>query len=347
MKQNVQEIKYYDSYHVTNHQFFPVFIRVHCHHDKDTDQNQIKLASQPHDNNGLTNNERVVTSLVAGAIAGAIAKTTIAPLDRTKIFFQTSPSTHFSGREVLKYVLNTYKSTGFLSLWRGNSATMARIVPYAAIQFTAHEQWKRVLRVDQRKESEILRFVAGSLAGVTAQSLTYPLDLTRARLAISPKSKYKSLMDVFVKTTKSEGVKGLFKGYVPTIIGVIPYAGCSFYCYESLKRVWVKEFGPESVGGIERLCFGACAGIIGQTSSYPLDIVRRRLQTQTVDMATILKSRFHVFAIMKMIARTEGIVGGLYKGLSMNWVKGPVAAGISFASYDWIQGFLRSQLRSR
>ncbi|ODM94117.1 Mitochondrial coenzyme A transporter SLC25A42 [Orchesella cincta] len=291
------------------------------------------------DNNGLTNNERVITSLVAGAIAGAIAKTTIAPLDRTKIFFQTSPKTQFSAGQVLKYMYDTYRTTGFLSLWRGNSATMAPNSP-----FTAHEQWKRVLRVESSKNSEILRFAAGSLAGVTAQSLTYPLDLTRARLAISPKSKYSSLLDVFIKTIRNEGFRGLFKGYIPTLLGVIPYAGCSFYCYELLKRVWVKEFGVGSVGGVERLCFGACAGIIGQTSSYPLDIVRRRLQTQTVHTDSI--AGFKVYAIMKQIARTEGIIGGLYKGLSMNWVKGPVAAGISFASYDWIQQFLRTQLRS-
>lgn len=49
----------------------------------------------------------------------------------------------------MKFLLETLKKQGFFALWRGNSATMARIVPYSAIQFTAHEQWKRVLKVDQ------------------------------------------------------------------------------------------------------------------------------------------------------------------------------------------------------
>jgi solute carrier family 25, member 42 len=64
---------------------------------------------------------------------------------------------------------------------------MARIIPYAAIQFTAHEQWKRVLCVDLDSDSNVRRFMAGSLAGITSQSLTYPLDLARARMAVTDK----------------------------------------------------------------------------------------------------------------------------------------------------------------
>ena len=47
-------------------------------------------------------------------------------------------------------ISNTVKEQGVLALWRGNSATMARIVPYAAIQFAAFEQLKKVLSPEKR-----------------------------------------------------------------------------------------------------------------------------------------------------------------------------------------------------
>ncbi|KAK2704436.1 hypothetical protein QYM36_016735, partial [Artemia franciscana] len=185
----------------------------------------------------LSNTNLVLTSLVAGAMAGALAKTVIAPLDRTKINFQIS-NRNFSSREAIRFLVNSHRRDGFISLWRGNSATMARIVPYAAIQFSAHEQWKRILEVDKpgEKPSPWLRMIAGSLAGVTSQSLTYPLDLARARMAVTDRLRYKSIVTVFVKIWKDEGPKTLYKGYTPTILGVIPYAGISFFTYETLKK---------------------------------------------------------------------------------------------------------------
>lgn len=90
---------------------------------------------------------RVMASMAAGALAGATAKTTIAPLDRTKIYFQTHPEKSYRLKRAIKFVHLTYTNEGFFRLWRGNSATMARIIPYASVQFMAHEQYKRLLGI--------------------------------------------------------------------------------------------------------------------------------------------------------------------------------------------------------
>ena len=73
---------------------------------------------------------------------------------------------------------------------RGNGASVLRIVPYAAFNFGAYEQYRSLLaRYVYGSEAEthhippILDLLAGSAAGGTAVLMTYPLDLVRTRLA--------------------------------------------------------------------------------------------------------------------------------------------------------------------
>ncbi|XP_045783223.1 mitochondrial coenzyme A transporter SLC25A42 [Maniola jurtina] len=285
----------------------------------------------------LSGTALVVTSLLSGAAAGALAKTVIAPLDRTKINFQTS-EIPYSARAAVRFIAHSARTEGFVALWRGNSATMARIIPYAAIQFTAHEQWKRVLGVDTpqtAQESPVRLLVAGSLAGVTSQSATYPLDLARARMAVAD---YRSLRAVFTRVLREEGPVTLYRGFPATVLGVIPYAGVSFFTYDTLRH-WYLDYTGSSPRGITNMACGGVAGALAQTASYPLDIVRRRMQTarrradKTYPYPTILDTLATVY-------RLEGW-RGFFKGLSMNWVKGPIAVGISFSSYDAIKRTLR------
>ena len=60
-------------------------------------------------------------------------------------------SVHFNCQGAVDVLRQTYLENGLLGLFRGNSATMARIIPYASLQFTAHEQFKQLLRKDDKK----------------------------------------------------------------------------------------------------------------------------------------------------------------------------------------------------
>lgn len=278
---------------------------------------------------------KIITSLAGGAVAGAVAKTVIAPLDRLKINFQIEKRV-FTFKEGIKFLTQSYQSHGVTSLWRGNSATLARVIPSAAINYASHEQFKRILHVEtneDKKKKPHLSFLAGSLAGVVSTSATYPLDLARARMAVSMNQRYGSLKHVFQSTIQEEGFRGLYRGYGATILGVIPYAGTGFFVYESLKRMHFETTGGLDIRPSERFVCGAIAGLCAQTASYPLDIVRRRMQTRTFYRSIV--------GTLKYVKSKEGIIGGLYKGLSLNWIKGPVAVGISFTTFDLLTKFLR------
>ncbi|KAI4810221.1 hypothetical protein JOQ06_001522 [Pogonophryne albipinna] len=288
----------------------------------------------------LQQTRSILNSIFSGALAGAVAKTAVAPLDRTKIIFQVS-SDRFSGKEAYRLIYRTYLKNGFFSLWRGNSATMVRVIPYAAIQFCAHEQYTRMLGGYYGFQGKVLppipRFLAGAVAGFTAVMLTYPLDMVRARMAVTPKEMYSNILHVFVRISRDEGLKTLYRGFAPTMLGVIPYAGLSFFTYDTLKKLHSEHTGRPDPYSYERMAFGACAGLISQSASYPLDVVRRRMQTAGVTGHTYGT----ILGTMKEIVVEEGLIRGLYKGLSMNWVKGPLAVGISFTTFDHTQIVLK------
>lgn len=84
-----------------------------------------------------------------------------------------------------------------------------------------------------------------------------------------------------------------YRGYIPTLLGVIPYAGVSFCTYDSLKKFYFEKLDNNQQvipKPLASLLFGASAGLLGQSSSYPLDIVRRRMQTCRLDIEPAYKT---------------------------------------------------------
>jgi solute carrier family 25 protein 42 len=296
-----------------------------------------------------------LTLLAIGATAGCVAKTAIAPADNIKILFQVNSSRHFTLPNAARAGVDIVKNHGVTALWRGNSATLMRVAPYSAITYTTFERYMEVVTKlldvpnpmlsaeDHARHSiwtkpALAKFISGGLAGSTATAITYPLDLMRTRMAASiwdPASKYQSYAQGFFEISRKEGLRSLWSGLTPTLLGIFPYAGLSFTIYHTLKELYVRNF-LASVDGepftlrnppvLAQMGCGALAAVLSQTVCYPLDIVRRRKQ------AGQLKG-LGVVACFKSIWKQEGM-RGFFRSLSMNWVKGPVAAGISFLAND-------------
>ena len=281
---------------------------------------------------------RAWQSLLVGGIAGATAKTVIAPLDRVKIMYQVSSTLRFSLAAVGRDLHQIVKSEGAWALWRGNTATLLRVIPYAGIQYAAYEQIKRFVG---DKQGPLKRFISGAMAGAISVSCTYPLDLLRARLAVKrgrgTRPEFTLLWVEAKELVSRGGFAALWRGLSVTLAGIVPYAGFSFGTFETLKAMRLKRTGETELSNVFRLSSGAFSGLVAQTVTYPLDVVRRRLQ---VDHHFPPRYDGMLLTLAK-IAREEGL-RGLYKGMTMNWIKGPIALGISFSVYDygrdWFEG---------
>ncbi len=159
----------------------------------------------------------------------------------------------------------------------------------------------------------------------------------------------------------------LYRGLVPTIIGVIPYGAIAFSTNEAIKRT-ISEYNAPSkcdkydLKTWQKLFSGGCAGIFAQTCTYPLEIMRRRMQTagyiktnasiESTYTSTISvhdlntkNIRSRLFTSMNMVETVSFLYNAygwrvFYKGLSLNWIKGPITVSISFTTFDFFKNIL-------
>ncbi|XP_014600871.1 PREDICTED: graves disease carrier protein [Polistes canadensis] len=297
--------------------------------------------------------EFFIKSLVAGGVAGICSKTTVAPLDRIKILLQAH-NKHYKHLGVFSGLREIVKRETVFALYKGNWAQMIRIFPYAAIQFTSFEFYSKYLRSLFQKRRHIEKFFAGSAAGVTAATLTYPLDTIRARLAfqVTGEHVYTGIIHTGASIFKDEGgFRALYRGFLPTIVGMIPYAGFSFYTFEKLKYLCMKYIPnytcskcDRNTGGLvltlpSKVICGGLAGAVAQSFSYPLDVTRRRMQLAMMNPATH-KYSSSMLSTMKLTYSESGIMKGLYRGMSINYIRGVPMVAVSFTTYEIMKQLL-------
>ncbi|XP_045120241.1 graves disease carrier protein homolog isoform X3 [Portunus trituberculatus] len=279
------------------------------------------------------------------------AKSTVAPLDRIKILLQAH-NKHYRHDGVVSGLKNIVARENVWALYKGNGAQMVRIFPYASTQFTSFEMYKKFLNNNwghNKFLSKTTSAVAGSMAGVTAVFLTYPLDTIRARLAfqVSGEHVYTGIVNAAVTIFQTEGgMRALYRGFTATVCGMIPYAGLSFYCFEQMKylcMLWFPHYTckpcQKNTGGLvltvpAKLFCGGLAGAVAQSFSYPFDVTRRRMQLAWMNEETRKFGAMGMVDTLKLIYRENGIVRGLYRGMSINYMRAIPMVAVSFSTYE-------------
>lgn len=280
-----------------------------------------------------------------GGVSAAVAKTSAAPIERIKLLMQNQDEMIKQGRLSSPYkgigdaFIRTYREEGLLSLWRGNTANVIRYFPTQALNFAFKDYFKSLFGF--KKSDGYWKWFAGNVAsggaaGASSLLFVYSLDYARTRLANDAKSakcggnrQFDGLVDVFKKTLATDGIAGLYRGFVPSVVGIVVYRGLYFGVYDSLKPVVL--VGPLEGSFLASFGLGWGVTIGAGLTSYPLDTIRRRMMMTS-------GSRVHytsMFDAAYQIIEKEG-VRSLFKGAGANILRGVAGAGV-LSLYDKFQ----------
>ena len=192
-----------------------------------------------------------VSTYLAGGAGGVVSQIAVYPVDTLKFRVQCSNlNEKLKGNDLLAVMAKElYKEGGLRVFYRGLLAGISGIFPYAALDlgtFTTMKNWLVARECKQKnlKEEEVqlpnyVVLPLGAFSGSFGATVVYAINLLRTRLqaqgTYAHPFRYNGFTDVFLQTTRREGVPGLFKGLVPYLAKVVPAVSISYFVYENLK----------------------------------------------------------------------------------------------------------------
>ena len=175
-------------------------------------------------------------NFIVGGFAGGISRSVTSPLEVIKVLQQNYPNT-YGKQGILRILTDTTKNNGFKSFFKGNLTNCLRIVPQNAIQLSAFNYFNNHLNDIYPDKKRINSFNAGAVAGIISYTAIYPLELIRSKLSVNIDGRtkaYNNLGSALIKTYKNSGINGLYRGWIVSSIGMIPYQGITFLTYKYL-----------------------------------------------------------------------------------------------------------------
>jgi len=297
-----------------------------------------------------------MVDFLMGGVSAAVAKTAAAPIERIKLLVQNQGEMIKSGRLATPYTgivdcaRRTYADEGMVSFWRGNTANVIRYFPTQALNFAFKDYFKSLFGYKKERDGYYWwlagNLASGGMAGASSLLFVYSLDYARTRLANDNKSakkgggerQFNGLLDVYKKTLASDGIAGLYRGFLPSVVGIIVYRGLYFGMYDSLKPVVLSGSLQGSFLASFLLGWGVTTG--AGIASYPLDTIRRRMMMTSGE-------KVHYNGMMdcgRQIVKAEG-VSSLFKGAGANILRGVAGAGV-LSMYDKLQQVLFGKVYS-
>lgn len=286
-----------------------------------------------------------LTDFLMGGVSAAVSKTCASPIEVVKLRLQNVDAMIKSGaldrpyKGIVECGSRIIADEGVKALWKGNGTNVIRYFPTQALNFSLKDYFKRLFGRDKNRDGYFVWFLgnlaSGGAAGSVSLLFVYSLDYARTRLTNDLKSakkggkkQYSGLIDVYKQTIATDGVAGLYRGFVISCVGIVIYRGLYFGIYDSIKPLLPKEMKDNLLINF-LIGWGVTVG--SGLASYPIDTIRRRMMMTSGEAVKYSGS----IDCGKQIIANEG-VKSLFKGAGANILRGVAGAGV-LALYDRMQ----------
>jgi len=291
---------------------------------------------------------QLATDLFIGGSVGAVSKTIMAPVERVKLLLQTMDS----NPDIVSGKIEPYKGMGdcfnrvradqgMQAFWRGNLVNCLRYAPQqgSALAFNdaLNNAFPKYDTKTQFWQSFGVKLFSGGLAGAVANTVCYPFDYARTRLASDVKKgkgQFNGIGDCIMTTVRSQGITGLYTGWSVTVAGAFVYRAGQLGCFKQIQDSNPYKNDKGFIGGLSAFGAVTAARTVVMPFNYPFDTVRRRmmLQSEKPKADRLYKGSFDCFF---KVLQKEGLKG-MYKGLVPEMFRG-VGGSLVIVIYDRIK----------
>lgn len=291
---------------------------------------------------------QVITDLIIGGSIGAIAKTAMAPVERVKLLLQTMDSNPdvISGK-VQPYkgigdcISRVAKEQGVRSFWRGNLVNCLRYAPQqgSALAFNdaLNNAFPKYNSNTDFWKSFTVKLLSGGLAGGIANTICYPFDFARTRLASDLRAgggKFKGITDCIVTTVRQQGITGLYTGWSVTVAGAFIYRAGQLGCFKQIQDLNPYQNDKGAIGAVASFVAATAARTVVMPFNYPFDTVRRRMMLESEKPKDQRLYRGSIHCAQEVLKK-EGLKG-MYKGMIPELFRG-VGGSLVIVAYDRVK----------
>jgi len=291
--------------------------------------------------------EQLASDLVIGGSIGAVSKTVMSPVERVKLLMQTQDSNPevLSGR-VARYTgigdcfSRVYGEQGLKAFWRGNLVNCLRYAPQQGSALAFNDMINAAFP-DYNNKTDFWKSVgsklaSGGAAGAIANTICYPFDFARTRLAsdLGKTKQFNGIMDCIATTVRKQGISGLYTGWSVTVAGAFVYRAGQLGLFKAIQDANPYQKDKGTLGAVSSFVAVTTARTAIMPFNYPFDTVRRRmmLESEKPVEKRVYKGAFDCFA---QVMKKEG-TKGMYKGMIPELFRG-VGGSLVIVAYDRIK----------